>query len=66
MRYLMNGGDIMTLRLMLGHASLEVTQMYLHLAESHVQVQHSRFSPVERLDLGKRGKRRDASTRGRH
>ncbi|MEI2691569.1 MAG: tyrosine-type recombinase/integrase [Anaerolineae bacterium] len=56
-RYLMNGGDIMTLRLMLGHSSLEVTQLYLHLAESHVQVQHSRFSPVERLDIGKRRKR---------
>lgn len=56
-RYLMNGGDIMTLRLMLGHSSLEVTQLYLHLSESHVQVQHSRFSPVERLDIGKRRKR---------
>lgn len=55
-RYLMNGGDIMTLRLILGHTTLEVTQMYLHLAEAHVQVQHSKFSPVDRLDLGKRRK----------
>jgi integrase/recombinase XerC/integrase/recombinase XerD len=29
-RYLMNGGDIMTLRLILGHTTLEVTQMYMH------------------------------------
>lgn len=47
--YLMAGGDIMTLKLMLGHSSLEVTQAYLHLAAAHVQVQHSKFSPVDRL-----------------
>lgn len=50
-RYLMNGGDVMTLRLILGHTTLEVTQMYIHLAESQIQVQHSRFSPVDRLDF---------------
>jgi site-specific recombinase XerD len=55
-RYLMNGGDIMTLKLILGHTTLEVTQMYLHLAEAHVQVQHNRFSPVDRLGLGRQGK----------
>lgn len=60
-RYLMNGGDIMTLRLILGHTTLEVTQLYLHLAEAHVQVQHSRFSPVDRLELTRR--RRGASGR---
>ncbi|MER2598465.1 MAG: tyrosine-type recombinase/integrase [Caldilineales bacterium] len=56
-RYLMNGGDIMTLRLILGHTTLEVTQMYMHLAEAHVQIQHHKFSPVDRLDLGKRRRR---------
>ena len=53
-RYLMNGGDVMTLRLILGHTTLDVTQMYVHLAESHVQVQHNRYSPVDRLGLGTR------------
>jgi integrase/recombinase XerD len=52
-----NGGDIMTLRLILGHTTLEVTQMYVHLAEAHIQVQHSKFSPVDRLDIGKRRRR---------
>ena len=47
----MNGGDIMTLRQILGHATLEVTQMYMHLAEAHVKVQHHRFSPVDRLGI---------------
>ena len=56
-RYLMNGGDIMTLRLILGHATLEVTQMYMHLAEAHVKVQHHRFSPVDRLGIKVRGRR---------
>lgn len=55
-RYLMNGGDIMTLRLILGHTTLEVTQMYMHLAEAHVQIQHHKFSPVDRLGIGKRQK----------
>ena len=56
-RYLMNGGDIMTLQLMLGHTTLEVTQMYMHLAQAHIQVQHHKFSPVDRLDLGRRRRR---------
>ena len=51
-KYLMNGGDVMTLRLMLGHTTLQVTQLYLHLAEAHVQTQHAKFSPVERLGIG--------------
>ena len=50
-RYLINGGDVMTLKLMLGHTTLDVTQMYLHLAEAHVQIQHHRFSPVDRLHV---------------
>lgn len=53
-RYLMNGGDVMTLRLILGHATLDVTQMYMHLAESHVKIQHHRFSPADRLGIGQR------------
>ena len=52
--YLMNGGDVMTLKLILGHATLEVTQIYLHLAEAHVKIQHERFSPVDRLGIGVR------------
>ena len=57
-KYLMNGGDVMTLKLMLGHTTLTVTQMYLHLASAHVQIQHHKFSPVDRLAISKRRKRR--------
>ncbi len=57
-RYLMNGGDIMTLRLLLGHSTLDVTQMYMHLAEAHIKVQYSKFSPVDRLGISGRRRRR--------
>jgi site-specific recombinase XerD len=56
-RYLMNGGDVMTLKLILGHSTLEVTQMYLHLAEAHVRLQHHKFSPVDRLGIRTRRRR---------
>ena len=55
--YLMNGGDVMSLKRILGHSTLDVTQMYIHLAESHIQVQHHKYSPVDRLGLG-RGRRK--------
>lgn len=55
--YLMNGGDVMSLKRILGHTTLDVTQAYIHLAEAHVKVQHQKFSPVDRLGLG-RGRRR--------
>ena len=57
-RYLMNGGDVMTLRLILGHSTLDVTLMYMHLAEAHVKVQHHKFSPVDRLGIGLRRRRK--------
>lgn len=50
--YLMNGGDVMTLKLILGHTTLDVTQVYMHLAEAHVKIQHDRFSPVDRMGIG--------------
>lgn len=57
--YLMNGGDVMSLKLILGHTTLDVTQIYMHLAQSHFRVQHARFSPVDRLGIttGKKSKR---------
>ena len=53
-RYMMNGGDVMTLKLILGHATLEVTQMYMHVADAHVRLQHHKFSPVDRLGIRRR------------
>lgn len=53
-RFLVNGGDVMTLRLFLGHEDIQTTQMYIHLAESQLKVQHQRFSPIDNLKLKKR------------
>ena len=53
-KYLINGGDVMSLRQMLGHTTLDVTKMYMHLAQSHIQIQHHRFSPVDRLQIRRR------------
>ena len=50
-KYLMNGGDVMSLRMILGHTDLSVTQVYMHLAQSHIQIQHQKFSPLDRLGL---------------
>ena len=47
-------GKTTTLKLILGHASLDVTQVYMHLAESQVKIQHQRFSPVSRLKIRRR------------
>lgn len=57
-RYLMKGGDVMALRLILGHTTLEVTQVYMHLAENRVRLQHSRFSPLDRLGVSRRRRTR--------
>lgn len=53
-KYLMNGGDVMTLKSILGHTTLAVTQVYMHLADVHVRIQHSKFSPADRLNIPSR------------
>ena len=44
--YIIGGGDLETLRIYLGHASYEVTQNYLHIA----QVYSTMGSDIYRLD----------------
>jgi site-specific recombinase XerD len=57
-QYLINGGDIVSLQMILGHEDLETTRIYLQLARSHVTLQHNRFSPMDNLELpgGLRGR----------
>ena len=54
--YLMAGGDVFTLQTILGHTTLEMTRRYVSLANSHVSVQHQRFSPLDRLAASTRGR----------
>ena len=43
---LTNGCDIRHIQIMLGHASLETTQIYTHLAITELQEAHKRFHPA--------------------
>ena len=47
--YLLNGGDIFSLREILGHRSLDMVNHYLHFTGSQITDQHRRYSPMDRL-----------------
>ena len=49
--FLINGGDIMDLRDILGHTSLEVTQMYRHLTRYQVAQRYQEHSPMDRMEI---------------
>lgn len=48
-RYLENGGNIYSLQAILGHTSLEMVKRYLHLANTRIRRDFSRFSPLDNL-----------------
>ena len=48
-RYLENGGNIYTLQAILGHTSLEMVKRYLHLANTRIRKDFSKFSPLDNL-----------------
>lgn len=50
--YLLNGGDIFSLREILGHTSLEMVSHYVHFTSSQITDQHHRYSPMDRLQRG--------------
>lgn len=47
MRYILNGGDVHTLRLMLGHETLEMAITYMHMAAHDVQAVQRNVSPAD-------------------
>jgi len=46
---LLNGGDIFSLREILGHTTLEMVNHYLHFTSSQITDQHRKYSPMDRL-----------------
>lgn len=49
--FMMNGGNILVLQRILGHASLTMTMRYAHLAPEHLQ-EAVKLNPLSRLTLG--------------
>jgi len=47
--YLLNGGDIFSLREILGHTTLEMVNHYLHFTSSQLTAQHHKYSPMDKL-----------------
>ena len=51
--YLVNGGNVFFLQQILGHSSLEMVRRYVTIASEQVAIQHGRFSPMDRMNVGK-------------
>ncbi|MBA7686241.1 Tyrosine recombinase XerC [subsurface metagenome] len=47
--YLLNGGDIFSLREILGHTTLEMVNHYLHFTSSQITEQHRKYSPMDKF-----------------
>ncbi len=59
-RYLENGGDMNSLRLILGHATLYMVLRYTKFVEvSRAIDRHAEYSPLDRLTRGAKGSHRD-------
>ena len=51
--YIMNGGDISSLKEILGHTTFEMVNHYLHFTKSQITAQHRKYSPMDRLHFHK-------------
>jgi site-specific recombinase XerD len=47
--YLLNGGDIFSLKEILGHRSLDMVNHYLHFTSHQIAIQHHKYSPMDRF-----------------
>jgi integrase/recombinase XerC len=47
--FLRGGGNVFTLKELLGHTTLAMVNRYVSLAQADIENQHRRFSPVDRL-----------------
>jgi len=47
--YLLNGGDIFSLKEIVGHTTLDMVSHYLHFTSSQITDQHRKYSPMDRM-----------------
>ena len=47
--YLLNGGDVFSLKEILGHTTLAMVNHYLHFTTSQITAQHHKYSPMDKL-----------------
>jgi site-specific recombinase XerD len=47
--YLLNGGDIFSLKEILGHTTIEMVNRYLHFTKAQITARHHEFSPMDRF-----------------
>jgi integrase/recombinase XerD len=53
-QFIVNGGNVFYLKELMGHASLSTTMKYTHLQSEDLRREHTKFSPVGNLRMGKR------------
>lgn len=51
--FLRNGGNVFSLKQLLGHTNLQMTNRYIALADGDIENQHRQFAPSDRLKRGK-------------
>ena len=51
--FIMNGGDLSSLKEILGHTTFEMVDRYLHFTQAQITARHREFSPMDRI-MGKR------------
>jgi len=47
--YLLNGGDVFSLKAIMGHSTLAMVNHYLHFTGSQITAQHRKYSPMDRM-----------------
>ena len=47
--YIMNGGDLSSLKKILGHTTFDMVNHYLHFTSAQITAQHHKYSPMDKL-----------------
>lgn len=48
-QYILNGGDVSSLRRIMGHSTVATTMLYVDMSNYHITRQHKKYSPFARL-----------------